>query len=253
MGYAFDQLSSPAFIAHRGASSQAPENTLAAFDLALKLHADAIEFDVRLTKDKQVIAFHDLMLQRTTNGKGKVHNKTLAELKSLDAGTFFDPSFQGQRIPTLEEIFEKIGSRTYYHIEIKNFFHPFNKLPENVISLIKKYNLQSQVTISSFNPIALIQAKHLLPSLAKGLLMQYPETFSFVHRGLSNFVTLKSLHIPVERVTKGIINHVHKMDQKILVYTVNDPKLIRKLVLWGVDGIFTDDPRTARNALMTEE
>ncbi|MFO7944960.1 MAG: glycerophosphodiester phosphodiesterase family protein [Anaerolineales bacterium] len=253
MGYAFDQLSSPAIIAHRGASSQAPENTLAAFDLALKLHADAIEFDVRLTKDKHVIAFHDLTLQRTTNGKGKVRNKTLAELKSLYAGTFFDPSFQGQRIPTLEEIFEKFGNRTFYHIEIKNFFQPFNKLTEKVISLIKKYNLQSLVTISSFNPIALIQVNHLLPSLDKGLLLQYPQTLSFVHKGLSNFVTLDSLHIPVEKVTKGIINNIHDMDQKILVYTVNDPKLIRKLVLWGVDGIFTDVPITARNALMAEE
>jgi len=253
MGYAFDQLSSPVLIAHRGASSQAPENTLAAFDLALKLHADAIEFDVRLTKDKHVIAFHDLTLQRTTNGKGKVHNKTLAELKSLDTGSYFDPSFRGQRIPTLEEIFEKFASRTFYHIEIKNFFQPFNKLPEKVISLIKKYNLQSRVTISSFNPIALIQVNHLLPSLGKGLLLQYPERFSFVHKGLSNFVTLDSLHIPVENVTKGIINFVHDMDQKLFIYTVNDPKLIRKLDLWGVDGIFTDDPRTARNALMAEE
>ena len=252
MGYAFDQPSSAVLIAHRGASSQAPENTLAAFDLALKLRADAIELDVRLTKDKHVIAFHDLTLKRTTNGKGKVNKKTLAELKSLDAGTYFDPSFQGQRIPTLEEIFEKFGNQTFYHIEIKNFFQPFNNLPEKVISLIKKFNLQSQVTISSFNPIALIQVNHLLPSLGKGLLLQYPQSLSIVHKGLSYFVSLDSLHIPVENVTEGIINHIHDMGQKILVYTVNDPKLIRKLDLWGVDGIFTDDPRTARNALMVE-
>src|SRR5512145_1023455 len=98
-----ETLPRPVIFAHRGASAHAPENTLAAFELAIAQQADAVELDVKLTADGQVIVFHDSTVDRTTNGHGKVQDMTLAELKALDAGSFLGSQFAGEKIPTLEE------------------------------------------------------------------------------------------------------------------------------------------------------
>ena len=97
----FSTLTSPVIFAHRGASSHAPENTLAAFQLAIDQGAEAIELDVQLTRDQEVVVFHDVHLDRTTNGSGKVKDLTLSELKSYNAGIAFNPAYQNEKIPTL--------------------------------------------------------------------------------------------------------------------------------------------------------
>src|SRR5512143_1463332 len=97
-------LPQPVVFAHRGASAHAPENTLAAFELALAQDADAIELDVKLTADGQAVVIHDPTLNRTTGSQGSVKNMSLAELKSLDAGSYFSETYRGEKIPTLEEV-----------------------------------------------------------------------------------------------------------------------------------------------------
>ena len=106
-------------VAHRGCSGRAPENTIAAFEMALEQGSDMIECDVRLTKDEEVVVFHDRALDRTTNGKGPVEQRTLEELKRLDAGSWFSSKFSGERIPTLSEVLHLLEGRAFLNIELK--------------------------------------------------------------------------------------------------------------------------------------
>src|ERR1700723_4351987 len=119
-GRMIEHMRAPWIIAHRGASGHAPENTMAAFERAVALGAPFIETDLHLTRDARFVAIHDKTLERTTNGRGNVHDFTLAELRQLDAGMWFDREFMGQRIPTLEEVL-KFGKEhdVVFYLEVK--------------------------------------------------------------------------------------------------------------------------------------
>src|SRR5437867_7569994 len=128
-------LPRPIIFAHRGASAYAPENTLAAFELALAQNADAIELDVKLSADGHAIVIHDPTVDRTTAHHGRVRDLSLAELSALDAGSFFSEKFHGERIPTLEEVFETMGKRTFINVELTNYSTPHDHLVETVCKL----------------------------------------------------------------------------------------------------------------------
>ncbi len=162
------ELPRRAIVGHRGACAYAPENTLASFELALRQGADAVELDAKLTVDGQVVVIHDQTVDRTTGGHGEVRSLTLAELKKLDAGSHFDIAFQGEPIPTLEEVFEAVGKRTYINVELTNYASITDSLPEKVVDLIKRHQLSGRVFFSSFNPIALYRARRLLPDVPIG-------------------------------------------------------------------------------------
>src|SRR5690625_6609337 len=110
----------PLIIAHRGASGNAPENTLAAFQLAVEEGADGIELDVHLSKDGELVVIHDDTLDRTTNGTGRVQDKDLDELKTYDAGSWFDSKFASERIPLLQEVIDILPDDVFLNVEIKN-------------------------------------------------------------------------------------------------------------------------------------
>jgi glycerophosphoryl diester phosphodiesterase len=145
----------PLVIAHRGASLVAPENTIAAFNRAVELGADAIELEAKLTLDGHVVVHHDQTLERTTNGAGKLLTRSLDELKLLDAGFRFQSSFAGERIPTPKEVLEEIGERVLINIELTNYASPADDLPRVVVKLVKDQRLENRVLLSSFNPLAL--------------------------------------------------------------------------------------------------
>ncbi len=147
-------------IAHRGYETRAPENTFAAFEMAMARGADGFEIDVQLTKDREIVVIHDHTLERTTNGTGRVKDKTLDELKGLDAGSWFDPNFRDERIPTLNEILDCYTGSAIVDIEIKDAgFSP--RLPKKVVETIKLYHAEESVYVSSFNPLALWYVKRL--------------------------------------------------------------------------------------------
>src|SRR5512147_1736179 len=128
-------LPQPIIFAHRGASAHAPENTLAAFELALSQGADAIELDVKLSSDGQVVVIHDPTVDRTTGAKGRVKDMTLADMRTLDAGSFFSQNFVNEKIPTLEEVFETMGKRLFINVELTNYTTPRDHLVETVCML----------------------------------------------------------------------------------------------------------------------
>ena len=231
--------------AHRGASVHAPENTLAAFELALEQGADAIELDAKLSADGHVVVIHDASVDRTTGAHGRVKDMSLAELRMLSAGNFFSGHFSSEKIPMLEEVFESLGKKLFINVELTNYSTPRDHLVESVCILVKKFNLQKQVLFSSFYASNLSKARSYLPAVPCGLLAfpgllgAWARSFGFA------FGKYAALHPNLVDVTREQIQRVHRLKGRVHVWTVNQEADIRRLFGWGVDAIFTDDPALA--------
>lgn len=235
-------LPSPVIFAHRGASIRAPENTLAAFVLAKAQKADAIELDVKLSADGVPVVIHDPTVNRTTDGSGTVAALSLAALKELDAG-------EGQQIPTLDEVFAEMGKDFFINVELTNYTTPNDDLVQKVVDLIQKHERTQTTLFSSFLPKTLHRAEELLPQTPRGLLT-LPNLMGWVER-VYTFRTgnYQALHPHRKNASARQIKQAHRMGRRVHVWTVNDPDEMRKLANWGVDGIFTDDPRLAWQSL----
>jgi glycerophosphoryl diester phosphodiesterase len=238
-------LPQPVIFAHRGASAHAPENTLTAFELALAQNADGIELDVKLSADGQVVVIHDPTVKRTTGSDGRVQDMSLVQLRSLDAGSFFSEKFRGEKIPTLEEVFETVGKRSFINVELTNYKTPRDQLVEKVCMLVEKFGLQNHVMFSSFFPSNLSKARVYLPDVPRGLLAlngllgAWARSFGFA------FGSYHALHPHLKDVTLQQVQRVHRLNRRIHVWTVNRAEDMRRLFHWGVDAIFTDDPQLA--------
>lgn len=228
----------PKIIAHRGASAHAPENTMAAFQLALDHGADGIELDVMLSKDHQLVVIHDDTVDRTTDGFGPVKEMTLQELQSLDAG-------EGQKIPSLEEVFESFGGRFLINVELKNYASIFDALPIEVAKLVKRYQIEDSILISSFNPFNLPRFHAQLPDVSLGLLTQANQAKKWIWR-LFHFDALHPYFSDVDQV---LVASLHDRNRQVNVWTVDDDEEIRRLAALNVDSIITNDPQRTRAIL----
>ena len=239
----------PIIFAHRGDSAHAPENTITAFEMAAKKGATAIELDVNLSADKQVVVIHDSTVDRTTNGRGKVRSMPYNALRELDAGEKFSQQYRGEHIPTLNEVFETLGKQIFINVELKDYAAPDDELVPNVVALVQEYGLQDSVMFSSFFPNNLLRAKRLLPEVSCGLLalgdiLGWPaRTFGYLRKEYAAF------HPNLRNVTFDLVNRVHAAGKRVHVYTVNNVDDIKRLVGIGVDGMFTDDPGQALQVL----
>jgi glycerophosphoryl diester phosphodiesterase len=234
----------PLIFAHRGACSYAPENTLAAFHLALEQGADGIELDAKLSKDGVVVAIHDKTVDRTTDGSGKVSELTFSELQNLDAGIQFAPRFSRERIPSLEQVLDTLGTKLLINIELTSYASPGDALPEKVAELVKKAGAERNTIFSSFHPSILGRIRKLMPDVPAGLLtgegwLQWGNSF------LGRRVSPELIHPYFTKATRDFIERAHLDHRKVNTWTVDDPREIIRLVEDGVDGIITDDPLLA--------
>lgn len=238
----------PLVIAHRGACRQAPENTLAAFRRAADLGADAIELDAKLSADGVVFVHHDLTLDRTTSGSGRLSRLTSAELARLDAGSRFGAAFAGEPIPTLAEVFETVGRRLLINVELTNYEHVRDRLPDVVVALVHEKGVGSQVLFSSFNPLALRRARGLAPEIPCALLVE--ASGSGFRRGLFRAMTHFEFYHPQDGLaTARAFDREHRRGRRVNVWTVNDPARLKALARLGADGLITDVPDIARQVL----
>ena len=244
-------------IAHRGASIAAPPNTLAAFEKAIALGADGIEFDVHLSADGVPVVIHDFAVDTTTNGSGRVADLTLAQLKQLDAGVRFNPAFAGERVPTLGEVLEAVGSRLLLNIELKTTSLRDNGLEQAVIAQVKRHGLDDHVLFSSFNPFSLRRAKRIAPHIPVGLLTPL---FLPPHRGgrgrglppyrggrggwawLAFLFPHEARHPEHKMVDARYMAWARRQGYRVNTWTVDDPAEMRRLIGLGVDGIITNVP-----------
>lgn len=242
-------LTRPVIFAHRGASAHAPENTLAAFLLALEQGADGIELDAQLTRDGEVVVFHDPSLQRITGAVGQVCEWDWAELRRLDAGSHFDIAYRGEPIPSLDEIFATVGQRTIINVELKNYASPTDALPEKTAALVERHRLAGRVIFSSFNPLALLRARRMLPQTPVGLLALPGLPGAWARGWIGRLLRYNALHPALPDVTPAMIVAQHRRGCRVNVYTVNQAAEMRRLAQWGADGLITDDPLLARRVL----
>ena len=237
-------MSSPLIIAHRGYRARYPENTLAAFEGALEIGAPMIELDVTLTRDRQVVVIHDESVDRTTDGRGRVADFTLAELKFLDAGAWFDPRFAGERIPTLAELLDLVGESAAVNIEIKPEAYepggPPDAVEYQVMELIHSRNAADRILISSFEPEVLRRLSRLESPPALGVLTEGPadsRTMDFCRQ-----VNAFSWNPDHRGLRFEAVARMHRAGVRVFPYTVNSRRKIDALLDMGVDGLFTDDP-----------
>lgn len=246
----YPPLPRPAVIAHRGASAHAPENTLAAFELALKQGADAIEMDVDLCQDGHLIVIHDRSVDRTTEGSGFVKDMPLTALKELDAGSHFDIAFKGEPIPTLDEAFELLEKRVVVNIELKRSAAPVEELTEKVAITILRHGMIGSVIVSSFYPGILRSLRKILPDAALALLtLRGIKGALFRSRLGEIIIPHQAIHPDFRDVTPGFIKRIRKTGRRLNAYTVNTPGDIVWLINLGIDGIITDDPLMARQVV----
>lgn len=219
-------------IAHRGASGYEPENTLASFKKAIELGTNGVELDVYVLKDGNVVVIHDKTVDRTTNGSGYVTEKSLLELKKLDAGN-------GEKIPTLKEVLDLVNRKVTVHIELKG---KDTAIP--VSTIIREYVKNkkwkySDFYVSSFNHSELKNIKKLIPQVKVGaLIVGIIKNYDLYKKDFGAY----SVNIWYPFVGKPVVQKAHNKGLKVYVYTVNSYKDIEKMKLTGVDGIITNYP-----------
>lgn len=220
--------------AHRGASADAPENTLAAFELAIEQGVDGIELDVHLIED-ELYVIHDRYLHRTTSGVGRVRNQTKASIQQLDAGG-------GQRVPSLWDALTCIKGACAVNIELKGL--------DNIIPLVKLLDQAveklgfdvSQFLISSFNHHLLFELNQLRPDLLiGGLTASCPLDYAAFADRLNAY----SVHIDVDCVTPAFVADAHSRGKQVYVYTVDELEDLDELAAMGVNGVFSNRPKPA--------
>ena len=241
---------SPLVFAHRGASAHAPENTLAAFDLAIQHKADILELDVKLSADLRVVAIHDRTVDRTTDGTGRVADLPYAALRGLNASYKFRDQYPDEIIPTLEQVFEVFGGKVGINIELTNYTTPFDKLADEVAHIIGNYQLQDQVFVSSFHPVPLRKFHDLCPEVPIGFLAK-PGLPGYVSRGWlgRSIVPYAALHPEKSDVTARVIGAGKQFGHRIHTFTVNDAAEMGYLISLGVDGLITDHPLLASQVI----
>lgn len=227
-------------IAHRASSTDAPENTLAALRQAIQTKATFSEIDVQETKDGNLVIIHDDNLKRTTGLDKEVWNTTYSELESLDAGLWFSNDYLGEKIPTLDEFLKHSKNKMKLIIELKAKHHSPN-FYQNVINLIKKYNMESQVIISSGQEQDLLEIKKIAPHITTN----YIVAFAFGDYYELDYVNTFSIESTF--ITPKLVQKLHNHGKLVYAWTVNKEKNVRKMVQMHVDGIITDNPsRTSR-------
>lgn len=233
--------------AHRGVSSEAPENTIAAFEKAIEYMSDYIELDVQLTKDEEIVVFHDKNAYRTTGVNANICDLTSEEVKQLDAGAMYGEAYAGESVPTLKEVFDYIaGKLIKLNIEIKDGSNS-ELVAQKVIELIEEYRYNSQCVVTSGNYEALKEVKKKSDSI---------ETGYIVTIGYGDFYNMKDVDffcVNASILSKRMVDRIHNSGKKVCVWTVNDEDSIRSLSNKGVDNIITDNPVLVREVIYSRD
>ncbi len=254
-------MKKPLIIAHRGASKLAPENTLAAFQKANEIGADGIEFDVRLSKDGVPVVVHDFDLKRICRRDGRVSDFTVAELQTLDAGTWFnlrnphktDEKFSREKIPTLAQSLDLLQDYSgLLYIELKCDDRDVTPLVANVCSAIDGPDTLPRVRLCSFRLDAIALAKTILPELKTAALFQ--PTIKTILRGKARLIEAAkicgadelSLHYSL--ASQKMIERAKRNEFPVTIWTVDNSAWIKRAADLEIDAIITNDPERWRNA-----
>lgn len=232
-------------MAHRGASKDAPENTIPAFEKAVEMKADFIELDVQETSDGAVVVTHDVNTKRVTGYNEFVWNMTLDEIKQLDAAHYFG-GYENVEIPTLSEVFDAVGGKIKFNIELKYNRHTQN-LAKSVADIITQYGLENDCVITSSKKEALKDMKEVMPDIPCGYILSV-SIGKYYDLDYADFFSLD-----LNYVTKKSLSNCHKVGKPVNAWTVNDTDSMEKMIALGVDSIITDEPLKARTVITASQ
>jgi len=230
-------------IAHRGASGYAPENTMAAFELALKLGANEVETDVQFTKDRRVVIFHDTNLDRITNCKGSVSNCTLEGLRRLDTGSWFKPplgwerSYVGEKIITLEELLRRFGTRLTYHVEIKEYQEG---LVAATLAIIEKEGLVDNCFITAIDKRSAMEARRLAPKIRVGWAV--PRSFNKGTLDEAKRLGFNQVIVEVQEADPDVVKYGQEIGLEIRASAIRDRDGMIMAVETGCNGMTINWP-----------
>jgi glycerophosphoryl diester phosphodiesterase len=226
-------------VGHRGAKAHAPENTMASFRRGADMGVDAVETDVQLSKDGEVVLIHDYTVDRTTDGRGFVKDMTLAELKKLDAGSWYDPTYAGERIPILADLLVWAKDRVGVALEIKNGPIYYPGIAEKTVRLVRWHGMERQVILISFDHLVLREAKQIAPEIATGILYvgALVDPVAAARAALAD-----SLNPHWAYVTPELVRDAHAAGLAISSWNPDEAATLRMLSEMGVDSAGTDYP-----------
>lgn len=237
----------PIIVAHRGSSADAPENTIAAFRQAVTDGADAIELDVHLSKDKQIVVIHDDTLHRTTSGRGRVSQCSLAELKELSAGAWLNRRFATEGIPTLDEVFDILPGSMGINIEIKidpNRRQQF-ELVERCCEMIEHFSAFHRALISSFSHSIVKRTRTIEPRSATGLLYHPVRHMGRSAAVLARTAQADYLILSGTSMRKTSVCNAHERGILVGEYTIDTRWRAERAIRFSVDAIYSNDPARA--------
>ena len=228
-------------VAHRGAAGKAPENTLASIRQAIADQADWVEFDVQESADGEVVVIHDSDFMKLAGVDLKVWDGTLAQIREIDIGSWFDPRFSTERVPTLLEVLEETRGRIRAVIELKYYGHD-QQLEQRVVDIVEQTGMTNQVAIMSLNYEGIQKIRALRPDWTIGLLSA---------KAIGNLASLDVDFLAVANgmATPGFIRRSHDQGKQVFVWTINDAVSLSRMMSLGVDGIITDEPALAREVI----
>jgi glycerophosphoryl diester phosphodiesterase len=227
--------------AHRGSSRDAPENSLSAIRKAIEHDADYAEIDVQETRDGTIVVMHDVDLQRIAGDPRRVWEIDYAEMRTLDAGSWFAPEFATERIPTLEQAIETARGRIRLNIELK-FHGREQRFVERVLEIIDEHDFASQCVITSLDFDGLTRVKQRRPEVKTGFIVS--AAVGDVRRLDVDFFSLQA-----GKVSRRSVRHLHAHDRQVHAWTVNDARGATRMIAAGVDNIITDEPEMIRSVL----
>ncbi len=236
-------------IAHRGARAYNPENTMSSFRAALDLDADMLELDVQLSKDNIPVVFHDTKLDKKTNGTGLVSDYTLAQLQELDAGSWFDDKFKGEKIPKLVELLEYAKGRISVNIEVKTeavkddtHYNSENSVEKQVVALVNALGMKGSVMVSSFDYRAVKRVKELDPEIYTALLYEKKQSKGLNPKELVDKYNADAFNCNGRELNKSWLEILNENNIPFFVYTINDASQMKMVIEAGAKGIFSDKP-----------
>ena len=235
-------------IAHRGGSNLAPENTMAAFQNALNLGVDMIEIDIEQTIDSVVVVIHDTKVDRTTNGKGKVDSLTYSYIKTLDAGSWYDSRFKGEKISTLEEVLQAVNGKATVLIEIKSGDELYPGIEKRTVETIQHFNAHSWTIVQSFNKKTVERVKILDNKivtyylLGRNFMSYYHSLQAKIKKNKIQEFLYDGIAVHYSMLNAASVDSVKQMGLGVFTWTVDEEDDMTKMIEFGVDGIITDSP-----------
>ncbi len=242
----------PMVVAHRGFSGKAPENTIAAFTMALEAGVSMIELDVQVSKDNHVVVIHDPTIDRTTDGEGKVSELTLAELKKLDAGSWFHVKYKDERIPTLVEALELIAPNALINIELKStriIRKADTHIADATVEVVRKMDLLERVLFSSFNHKLMKYIKEQEPTAHTGVIFHPVLHFGRMPSALARPAGAEVFVCSKHEVTRRRITDAAKHNIIIGVYGLENQQDIERMLTSGIQVLVSDYPDVIKQGL----